>query len=281
MALLALKCVHEHRGMEGIHRILHDGYEALGGLQKADGSFGNIHTTVLMIQVCASSNLLIPSRSNPSGNGQLTIAVSNRQFQGLGLDENFGEYWNETSGILGLAALQSSDGSFEQNIVGTTDALLAISTLLNGSGILKLKRHQCSTYTYQPLDSIMMSRLAETNSQTSSGPVAWNRSETGIPIDREIHKGPTPSMSSPLPGVTPPQEFSSETSVVKADQVLTVAGTAETAASESPLLSIKYSLWIGGDPATVETHNLTLSVPANTSFFHVMQRAAELDPTFQ
>ena len=52
IALMALKCVQGVRRSETLNRHIREGLEALGALQRLDGSFGNTHTTALAIQVC-------------------------------------------------------------------------------------------------------------------------------------------------------------------------------------------------------------------------------------
>lgn len=59
MALLGLKCIYKWKELKSIHRALVEGYETLGGLQKLDGSFGNIHRTALIIQVRLSILLML------------------------------------------------------------------------------------------------------------------------------------------------------------------------------------------------------------------------------
>lgn len=47
------------------------------------------------------------------------------------------------------------------------------------------------------------------------------------------------------------------------------------------IVNIRYWLWIGPHPITAVKHNLTLQVPVNTTFFSVMQRAAELASEYE
>ena len=192
-------------------------------------------------------------------------------------------FWNETSGILALASLQDPNGSFSNDLYGTTDALLAISTLLNGSGLLDLKRHRCTTYTYHPFDSL--SPITEgapkdtttTNSTTAHTPTSPNQLS-----NTESVKGPTPSES-----VSPPQSQDTtdnslvETTGLVDEKEVTTGRGAASLTPDSSLVTVKYFLWIGPDPPTAEKHNLTIQVSTNTTFFRIMQRAAELDSAYE
>lgn len=58
-----------------------------------------------------------------------------------------------------------------------------------------------------------------------------------------------------------------------------VTGLTSPLPQEPKLITVKYSLWIGNN--ITENYTLSLTVPANTSFFEIMKRAAEGNEKFE
>jgi hypothetical protein len=175
-------------------------------------------------------------------------------------------FWNETSGIEALSYLQDPNGSFGNDLYGTTDALLAVTTLLNGAGVLNLKAHRCTAYTYHPLEPLQSLVTEEVRKESTTNPTLPTTTEAG-PGSSETAKGPSPSLL-PL----------TETSTGLGGEGKEVETTSR---GGDGTLSVKYFLWIGPEPPTAEKHNLTIQVAPNTTFFRIMQRAAELDSAYE
>jgi hypothetical protein len=51
--------------------------------------------------------------------------------------------------------------------------------------------------------------------------------------------------------------------------------------SEGPDIAVKYWLWIGNEPLEAIKHNITVHVPVNSTFFHLMLQAAQDSEPFE
>ncbi|CAG7836246.1 unnamed protein product [Allacma fusca] len=223
MAVMALECLRRKRHSETLVRHIGEALKKIARLQQPDGTFGNIHTTTVAVQAMALGSV-VP-----------------------------GVEWNRTAAALALRTMQRPDGSFLDSVPATAEAVIAATTLLNGMGLLSLKRGRCS-------------EGAESLKSTLSQPPLWT---TYTVVQAQAPKSQldtttASSNNSPAPGALPQQS----NSVVKL-------------AGDTTMASVKYWIWIGPTPLTAQIYNISLSVPVNTTFFAVMRRAAELDPNFE
>lgn len=63
------------------------------------------------------------------------------------------------------------------------------------------------------------------------------------------------------------------------NEVLLTAGSTSPAPQEPKMITVKYSLWIGNN--ITENYTVSVTVPANTSFYEIMKRAAEQNEKFE
>jgi hypothetical protein len=195
--------------------------------------------------------------------------------------------------------MQDPNGSFLNNVYTTADSVLAATTLLNGTGLLGLRRGHCNIrrhrYTSRQHHTIInpSSGLGVTsvttpkvgsestlsrgdslrpNSKTSSETVMTKESATTQDLLSTLSQSVDNSVSSESR-----HDNNSTTSKTSASTKSSVT----LRSSRPEMVRVRYWLWIGPNPSSAQRYNLTVQVPVNSTFFFVMQRAAELASDFE
>lgn len=199
-------------------------------------------------------------------------------------------FWNQTSAVLALQSRQQNDGSFGGDIQSTTDVIVAMSALINGSGFLRMRRDRCKSLSYfQPYGSILDTWSGKTSNTTTAVSADATNSIDAKPKSGILTNTITKEKVS-LPRTSNNQDSIkvSEGTTSKGPELTTVSFGDTTSpfhsdisATEGPDIVIKYWLWIGNDPLTAVKHNLTVHVPYNSTFFHMMLQAAQDSEAFE
>lgn len=187
--------------------------------------------------------------------------------------------WNRTAGALALVSLQEPSGSFLNDLYATSEAVTAASALLNGFGLLGLRRGHCNRHRYRskaptttslnlPQSITDQSNNDLHSSDGSLRPIIKINGET------EAIQGLRSDLSNAI------DTDAQQTDSLKTTTISTIFNRFGSI-TKSKSVSVRYWLWIGPDPLTADRYNQTVSVPTNNTFFSVMQRAAELAPEFQ
>ena len=194
--------------------------------------------------------------------------------------------WNRTAAAIVLSTMQRPDGSFLDSTHATTEAVIAATTLLNGIGLLNLKRGRCSDFIERPKSTTNNNyQLADV---TMYGSQQQQTSYTVIPANGQTLLLASNNANS---GFTNSKNILHPNTESKVNETQKETGVNTITKNNRPLLTvssplgematIKYWIWIGPEPSTAEKYNLTLQVPVNETFFNVMRRAAELSPSFE
>lgn len=195
-----------------------------------------------------------------------------------------------------------------------------MSALLNGSGLLSIRRNRCKTFhdryhqTGPILDTWNLS--GSTSTSTSSGTSTSTSTSTTMPknnnnegksISPLITKTSTTNqfqksgLTVDIPAAIPVpigKETKSEQQQQREVQIETTSevthgpeqtGTTfdpsspltTTTLTSGPEIRVKYWLWIGNEPLTADKHNLTVHVPINSTFFHLMLQAAQMSEAYE
>ncbi|OXA60608.1 Glutamate--tRNA ligase [Folsomia candida] len=236
IAVLALECIRHRKRGEFPPTHLHESLQAIASRQRGDGSFGNA---------------LSATSGGPSS-------------------------WNRTGAALALQSFQEGNGSFHNEVAATSEALLAVTSLLNGLGVLALTKGHCTPGRKQ--------RRRRKHEPVSHTPLLFDCTKF---CNNHVEN----TASKVVVVVTNSTSFTPAENITLNDEgILTTMTTTKTTTTQNPtdfkladlpVISIHYYLWIGPHPRSAVKHNLTLQVPTNTTFFLAMQRAAELDPAYE
>jgi len=194
--------------------------------------------------------------------------------------------WNQTGAALYLESLQEPNGSFQNSVQGTSEVILALSSLMNQDGVLRLTSNRCQAQQWvSPKRSressaalINTTTQATTNveTQTQRRNNSWEQTNQ-VPLLLSSESPRVTTVSSVITKNEDPLEVPVTWNVLDTGSLQEPSPTAET----PQFVNVSYWLWIGPDPVTAEKHNITFPVPMNSTFFYVMQRAAELDSDFE
>lgn len=181
--------------------------------------------------------------------------------------------WNKTSAAVALSSSQEPNGSFLNNLVATTESVVAASALLNGLGILSLRRGHCNnarkknkqrfSLNNYVTDEFLHHQIEEKKDQV-------------VPLESLGIESPAMNLSSNASHYNEDQDLSD----LQAEKDSSFATTTKSLLSTSYVV-VRYWLWIGTDPPKASKYNVTLHVPENTNFFTVMQRAAEINSQYE
>ena len=97
MVILALRCIVQDHRHRNLHHFVRKPSLRLARQQRQDGSFGDLHTTTLVMQA------LEETENEPTDN------------------------WNKTAALAWLSTHQKPDGSFDGDIRATAEAVLGVS----------------------------------------------------------------------------------------------------------------------------------------------------------
>lgn len=125
MVILALRCIVQDHRHRNLHHFVRKPALGLARQQQHDGSFGNLHTTALVMQA------LEEAENEPAEN------------------------WNRSAAISWLATRQRTDGSFEGDVKSTAQALLGLSP----RGLANIRALDCG----QGMTDIVPPRLTTPN----------------------------------------------------------------------------------------------------------------------
>lgn len=177
---------------------------------------------------------------------------------------------------MALQSFQEGNGSFHNEVAATSEALLAVTSLLNGLGVLALTKGHCTPGRKQ--------RRRRKHEPVSHTPLLFDCTKF---CNNHVEN----TASKVVVVVTNSTSFTPAENITLNDEgILTTMTTTKTTTTQNPtdfkladlpVISIHYYLWIGPHPRSAVKHNLTLQVPTNTTFFLAMQRAAELDPAYE
>jgi len=199
-----------------------------------------------------------------------------------------------------LTSLQEHNGSFLNNIYATSEAVMAASTLLNGKGLLGLRRGHCnearlhnsarqsSTSNFKGMVSLSSTSVDVVELPANEETYRPVNDTNGEPttITAKLSQGTNPSPQSVVDSISEVSNMNG-TSEAKSISFTTNSSAVsdfsmETRKFSRPnTVSIRYWLWIGQNPQSNQQYNLTVSVPANSTFFFTMQRAAEIASEYE
>uniref|UniRef100_A0A8D9EFP7 Uncharacterized protein CG3556 n=1 Tax=Cacopsylla melanoneura TaxID=428564 RepID=A0A8D9EFP7_9HEMI len=245
--VLAFKCIiHDHKN-RNLDAIIKKPTLALASAQERDGGFGSVHATALAIQAF--------------------------------LDEPH-DLWNRSAAVDYILRHQAEDGSFN-DIATTADVILALSNrslhllrdvncdsprnitdseLDSGPTLIAFKAPQ---HTPLPSPTIPLSTTPETKKTVKeSKPITDKKLKSGKPQTLTGKKS--------APGSNPMKKGPGQSVTKTSDKV-------EGDKPEKVLVS--YSLWVGTN--VTAQHSINISTDANSTFYHVMQAAAETDRNFK
>ncbi|XP_046609384.1 uncharacterized protein CG3556 isoform X1 [Neodiprion virginianus] len=125
MVILALRCIVQDHRHRNLHHFVRKPSLGLAHQQQHDGSFGNLHTTALVMQA------LEEAENEPAEN------------------------WNRSAAVTWLAARQRSDGSFDKDVKTTAEAILGLSA----KGLANIRALDCG----QGVADVLPPRLTNPN----------------------------------------------------------------------------------------------------------------------
>lgn len=128
MLILVLRCISQDHRHRNIHHIIRKPSTVLAQQQRHDGSFGDLHTTALVMQA------LEEVENEPADN------------------------WNRSAALSWLINQQRSDGSFHGDIRATAEATLSVTP----RGLANIRTLDCG----QDLSDNSPPRLTKSNSKS-------------------------------------------------------------------------------------------------------------------
>lgn len=179
------------------------------------------------------------------------------------------------------------------------DAVIATSALLNGIGILGIRRGHCKSARHKNKHRDSSSSLDENMTVIYN---VQNSNQEDISFHSNLNevRPMTPLQDSqssqnfvPVEGdemkITGLMENDSHVGVLtnlSVDHDVVEKKHQDKMDSTDKLgyakhdVNVTYWLWIGPDPGTAEKHNMTLRIETNATFYAVMQKAASLNHKF-
>ncbi|CAL8115682.1 unnamed protein product [Orchesella dallaii] len=259
-ALIALECIRNRKTSDFLSRHIIGPMHAISKLQLEDGTFGNLHTTALTIQALSGLH---------------------------GAEIN----WNKSATVHALESLQEPNGSFLDSPKETADAVIAISALLNGMGILGARKGHCKSARLSKHRSgalaedglVMYNNDEDIPFHTNTNEVRPKTSEGEHKDDESpklVHLDSSDQVKVSLNGIENELLNGKNSSDHDVDMKQDKYNSLDKLKNPNHDVNVTYWLWIGPDPVSADKHNMTVRIEANATFYAVMQKAASLNHKF-
>lgn len=145
--------------------------------------------------------------------------------------------------------------------------------MIDGIGLLSFKRHRCQTFN-------AVTDKSNNNSTTLTSSVNLGSSNSNNKANvSNVTKFPEVTTNPPMLSETSVENALSK-STTTTEELFSQYVSSNTPSPISKV-SVQYWLWIGPQPITAEKYNMTVEVPFNSTFYQVMQKAAEKAPIFE
>ncbi|XP_076230346.1 uncharacterized protein CG3556 isoform X2 [Nomia melanderi] len=272
MVILALKCIVQDHRHRNLHHFMRKPSVGLAQQQRLDGSFGDLRTTALVMQV-------LEEAENESADN-----------------------WNRSAVLAWLTSQQRPDGSFGGDVRATAEALLGVTprglasirsldcgqgladtspprltTIGNSNGNVNLNGNGneptiSSNHSETTLSATLANNLSNASAGNDDGSVGNNGNGGNSTSNGNNGKN----------GNAGSKENNNNSNEGSAGNALntTNTDTGVIVGTTAPVMvNVSYTLWVGSD--VKEMYNLTVTAPRNETFYEVMLLAADMSPHFQ